>query len=88
VWTPKGLIIERIYQDFKLWEKLEKKIFCREHFTRENDKMSLEVADDQQVYCVCEGPCQGHHMIACDNAFCKYKWFVVGIKRAPKGPWH
>ena len=97
VWTPKGLIIERIYQDFKFWEELEKKLttYFVENILPEimtsKSKMSLEAADDQQVYCVCKGACQGRRMIACDNAFCKYKWFhyqCVGIKRAPKEPWY
>ena len=96
VWTPIGLITQRIYHDSLFWEKVVKKLtscfvenILPEILTNKL-KRSLE-SDDECVYCVCQGRVQGGRMIGCDNPSCKYQWFhyqCIGIKRAPKGSWY
>ena len=93
VWTPIGLITQRIYHDSLFWEKVVKKLTrCFvENILPEILTHKLKRSLDECVYCVCQGRVQGGCMIGCDNPSCKYQWFhyqCIGIKRAPKGSWY
>ena len=93
VWTPIGLITQRIYHDSFFGEKVVKKLtscfvenILPEILTHKL-KRSLE-SDDECVYSVCQGRVQGGRMIGCDNPSCIYHYQCIGIKRAPKGSWY
>ena len=103
VWTPLGIHVNRIYEDYTLTEKLVKKltIFYVEQLlpaimtnnmsascqTITQDETSSD--EDDQIYCYCRRGEIGK-MIACENEDCKIGWFhftCVGIRRAPRGQW-
>ena len=97
IWTTKGLrVVQRIYHDVRMWEKLEKKITAfyvayvlPETMTRKLKEMNSE-SDKENIYCLCQGRSSGR-MIACDNLSCEFQWFhynCVGIKRTPPGNWY
>lgn len=99
VWTPKGLILERIYHNPNFWEKLVLKLtsffiesLLPEIMTHNLKNKLLEESRDEELdktFCYCKGKDEGR-MIGCSNVSCKIEWFhykCVGIKRAPKGDW-
>ncbi len=98
VWTPKGIIVERINRDLPFWEKLIAKLtaFYVENMLPELISHRLDTVaterdrDKENKYCFCR---EGEHgdMIQCDNPSCKYVWFhfvCVGIVIPPKGSWY
>ena len=104
VWTPKGYLMERIYPNASLWEKIVPKLteffvhyLLPEIMTRNiadgnANKLLLDSdSDKENVYCICRSQSSGR-MIACDNHSCNnYQWFhyrCVGIRRAPAGTWY
>ena len=101
VWTPKGIVIDRVYQDFNFTEKLLQKLtsFYDDFMIPAIIGLTLEqqtedennVADDQpELYCFCQQPEYGK-MIMCENSACQYVWFhydCVGIKQACRGLWY
>ena len=103
IWTPKCLIVERIYRDINLWEKMEKKLteFFVQHVLPEimtrssasgnvDDEEGSTDSDKENIYCLCRSKSDGY-MIGCDNPSCEYQWFhykCVGIKRAPSENWY
>ena len=103
VWTPKGYLVERIYPDANLWEKIVQNLteFFVQHLIPEimtrkkadysEDKPLVDSdSDKENLYCVCRSQ-TSRRMIACDNHLCNYQWFhyrCVGIIRAPAGSWY
>ena len=101
VWTPLGIHVDRIYEDYTFTEKLVKKltIFYVEKLlpaimTNLSDSCPTitqdeTFSDEDQIYCYCRREESGK-MIKCDNKDCELGWFhfsCVGIRRAPKGQW-
>lgn len=95
VWTPNVLHVERVWKDEHFCEDILAaardffihailpELFSR-YFTRQSAGPVVNSSKD--VFCFCQGPETGK-MVACDNQYCRYKWFhfsCVSLKRAPK----
>ena len=101
MWTPKGMVTQRIYPNVNFIEKLSRKLtnFYVDHMLPEILRSSLSAYEStstaatgnssQQLYCLCQQVEYGK-MIMCDSPSCKYTWFhygCVGVQRARKGSW-
>jgi len=101
VWTPEGIVTDRVYQDFNFTEKLLRKLttFYVDFMIPAIVGLTVEqqipdyeniVHDEDEVYCFCQQPEHGK-MIMCEGSACPYVWFhydCVGIKRAKSGSWY
>ena len=97
VWTPKGIIIERITRDLPFGEKLIAKLtalyvenMLPELISHCLDVVATEHNCDKENFCFCR---KGEHadMIHCDSPSCKHLWFhfiCVGIVDPPEGSWY
>ena len=93
-WTPKGIHIERIFKDDKVFLEMKPKleaffihIILPCVLRGQMEKENTVPASDLFCYC-CKG--EKGDMIACDNKSCAYEWFhfsCVGLKFEPEGAW-
>ena len=90
VWTPLGIRVHRIYEDYMFTEKLVKKLtsFYVERFLpvimtdnmsamagyQSNTQNEISSDEDDQLYCYCQRGESGK-MIECENKECKIGWF-------------